>query len=67
METMLELLKAPHVGVREARLKLSDYLDAQAPAILTVSGKPRKILVPYNTMIDLLERLSELEKCRPTA
>lgn len=54
MEKLVELLKAPHLGIREARLKLSDHMNEGSTTVLTVNGRPRKVIVSYDEMVELL-------------
>lgn len=56
----LDILKAPHVGVRDLKEKLSKYLKDERPLIVTERGTPKKVIVPYDEMIEVLEILDEL-------
>jgi prevent-host-death family protein len=54
-----ELLRARHVGVRDLKNKLSEYLGSGKPIVATDRGNPKYFLVPYEEMVELVEMLEE--------
>ena len=61
MTTATDLLRAPHIGVRDLRLQLSHRLKAHKPLIITEHGEPKKVLLEYEDMIELVEIIEELQ------
>lgn len=55
------IIKAPHVGVRDYKAHLSTYLKNASPQIITIHGKPKKIVIEYNEMIELIDILEEFQ------
>ena len=60
MTTATDLLRAPHIGVRDLRLQLSQRVKAHRPLIITEHGEPKKVLLEYEDMIELVEIMEEL-------
>ena len=60
MTTATDLLRAPHIGVRDLRLQLSQRLKAHRPLIITEHGEPKKVLLEYEDVIELVEIIEEL-------
>ena len=60
MNIAINLFKAPHVGVRELKEKLSSFLKKDSPLIVTDHGEPTKVIVPYTEMVELLDILDEM-------
>ena len=54
------LLRAKHVGIRDLKNRLSEYLDKGAPLVATDRGIPKYFLVPYEEMAELAEMMEEL-------
>ena len=54
------LLRAEHVGVRELREHLSDRLKRKQPLVVTERGIPKKVILSYQDVLDLIEVLQEL-------
>ena len=59
MAIALSLLKAPHVGVREFKEKISSFLNKGRTLVVTDHGEPTSVMVPYNDMLELLDILEE--------
>ena len=55
------LLRADHVGIRELREHLSDQLKRKQPLIVTERGVPKKVILSYQDVLDLIEALHELQ------
>lgn len=55
------LRKAKPVNVREAQAQLSKLIRSKAPSMVLSHGKPVSFLVPYETMLDLIDTLDELK------
>ncbi len=60
MDIALDLLKAPHVGVREFKAKMSSLLDKRRTLVVTEHGEPTSVVVPYQDMMELLDILEEI-------
>lgn len=56
----MALLKAEHIGVRELREHLSEELKRDAPLIVTEHGTPKKVILSYRDLLDLIDILDEL-------
>jgi len=50
-----------YVGVRELRGNLSRMLKSRQAYFVTDHGKPVKAMIPYETLLELLEVLEELK------
>ena len=61
MDIALDLLKAPHVGVRELKENLSGFLKKKRPLVVTEHGAPTRVLVPYDEMVELLDIIEEID------
>jgi antitoxin (DNA-binding transcriptional repressor) of toxin-antitoxin stability system len=55
------LRKAKPVNVREAQARLSQLIRSKAPSMVLSHGRPVSFLVPYEDMLDLLDKLEELK------
>jgi PHD/YefM family antitoxin component YafN of YafNO toxin-antitoxin module len=58
------LLKAPHIGVRQFKARLSRFLKSKNPLIITDRGVPVEIVIPYVEaleMVDLIDEATDLE------
>lgn len=61
MSTVIDLIKAEHVGVRELRDHLCGFMKDKKPAIVvTERGKPVRVIVSYAKMVELLEFFDEV-------
>jgi prevent-host-death family protein len=60
MVLAVDLLKSPHVGLRELREGLSSRLRKGRPIVVTDRGVPKNVIIPYDDMMELLEMLEEL-------
>lgn len=54
------ILRAEHVGIRELREHLSERLHERGPLVVTEHGTPKKILISYEDMLELVDILEEL-------
>lgn len=58
------LLKAPHIGVRQFKARLSSLLRGRHPLIITERGIPVEVVIPYAEaleMVDLIDEATDLE------
>lgn len=53
----MNLLRAEYIGSREFQVNTRKYMHKSTPSILTVQGKPKQVLVPYETMVRIVETL----------
>ncbi|MBU4251979.1 MAG: type II toxin-antitoxin system Phd/YefM family antitoxin [Candidatus Omnitrophica bacterium] len=61
MSAVIDLIKAEHVGVRELRDHLCEFMKDKKPAIVvTERGQPVRVIVPYAKMVELLEFFDEV-------
>ena len=56
----MDLLKAPHIGVRELKNHLSQMLKKRGSLVVTDHGRPVNVILPYDEMLDLLDLLEEV-------
>jgi hypothetical protein len=56
-----DLLKAPHIGVRELREHLSQKLNSNKTLIVTDHGQPKKVIISYENMLELVDIVDELQ------
>ena len=59
MSIATNILKAPHVGIRDLKIHLSSLLK-KGSLIVTERGKPVNVILPYSDMIELLDMLDEI-------
>lgn len=52
-------LKAEHIGIRELREHLSKELKRDAPLIVTEHGTPKKVILSYRDLLELIDVLDE--------
>ena len=45
MGIAINLLKAPHIGIRDLKERLSHFLKRTQPVIVTDHGEPTKVIV----------------------
>lgn len=56
-----DLLKAPHIGVRELREHLSQKLNSNKTLVVTEYGQPKKVIISYENMLELMDIVDELQ------
>lgn len=61
MTTATQLLKAPRVGVKEFKTHLSEKIKSHNTMILMDHGQPKKVVIDYDEMVELLELIEELQ------
>ena len=61
MTTATDILKAPHVGVRDLRIHLADRLKTRKPIVVTDHGAPKKIILEYGELVELIETLEDMQ------
>ena len=61
MTTATELLKAPHIGIRDLRVHLSQKLKSHGPLIVTDHGAPKKVILEYQDVLELMDMVEELQ------
>ena len=59
MET-IELLKAPHQGIKLFKASMSKNVRKNDPVVVTVNGEPKGVLVPYASMVEMLQMIEEM-------
>jgi len=60
MSIVLDFLKAEHIGARAFRNRLFEFLKGDEPLIITEHGKPVRVMLDYEAMLELLDILDEL-------
>ncbi len=55
------LLKARYFGTREYKAHLSEHLKSRLPQIITVYGEPKKVVMEYDEVMDLIDWYEELQ------
>lgn len=60
MSIAISLLKAPHVGIRELKEKLSSLLRQSGPLVVTDHGAPTNVILPYEDVMELLDIVDEM-------
>jgi len=53
------LLKAPHIGVRQFKARLSKFLKSGNPLIITERGVPVEVVIPYAEAIEMVDLIDE--------
>jgi prevent-host-death family protein len=53
------LLKAPHIGVRKFKARLSKFLKSGNPLIITERGVPIEVIIPYAEAIEMVDLIDE--------
>jgi PHD/YefM family antitoxin component YafN of YafNO toxin-antitoxin module len=65
MTSATDILKAPHVGIKEFRNRItSKSIRKDKALVLTDHGAPMKVVIDYDELIDLIERLEDLQDKR---
>ncbi|MFH1956895.1 MAG: hypothetical protein ABIJ15_00275 [bacterium] len=54
------LLKSEYVGIRELRENISRFFSKDKPLIVTDHGSPKKIIISFSDMVELLEIMDEI-------
>lgn len=60
MGIAINLLKAPHIGVRDLKENLSKFLRGNAPLVITDHGRPVDVILPYEDMMNLVDIVDEI-------
>ena len=60
MSMALSLLKAPHVGIRELKQQLSNFLKKDQPLIVTDHGEPTNVILHYDDFLELVDIIEEM-------
>ncbi len=60
MGIVKDVARADHIGVRELRDHAPQYIADGQVYLITRHGRPRKFLVPYEEMAELLDIVDEL-------
>lgn len=60
MKRFTAFLKAKRYGVRDYKAHLSEYIKKTGFQIITHHGEPKKVVVDYDEMIELLDIMDEL-------
>lgn len=64
------LLKAPHIGIRQFKSRLSKFLKGGNPLIITERGVPVEVVIPYAEaieIVDLIDEATDLETLKAVA
>lgn len=59
MSIATNILKSPHVGIRDLKIHLSSFLK-KSPLVVTERGTPINVILPYSDVIELLDMLDEI-------
>ncbi len=59
MSIATNILKSPHVGVRDLKIHLSSFLK-KGSLVVTDRGVPVNVILPYADTIELLDMLDEV-------
>lgn len=60
MSIALNFLKAERIGARALRNRLSDFLQGNDPLVITEHGKPVRIMLNYEDILEILDIVDEL-------
>jgi prevent-host-death family protein len=60
MNIATEILKSEHVGIRELKKHLSEYINEEKLIVVTKRGKPVEVLLPYEDLLELTDIIDEL-------
>lgn len=55
----IELLKSEHINSETLRIHTAQYLKKNSASVVTVRGVPRQVVVPYQAMVEIIERLEK--------
>ncbi len=59
MTIATKLLRAPHIGIRNLKNRLSWVLKHKSTFIVTDRGIPIEVLLPYSDMVEMIELIDE--------
>lgn len=59
MTIATKLLRAPHIGIRNLKNRLSWVLRHKSTFIVTDRGIPVEVLLPYSDMVEMIELIDE--------
>jgi len=60
MTIATKLLRAPHIGIRNLKNRLSWVLRHKSTFIVTDRGIPIEVLLPYSDMVEMIELIDEV-------
>lgn len=61
MTLATQILRAEHIGSKDLRERLSQNIRSQKPVIITEHGQPKKVMLPYEMMVALIEMIEDLQ------
>ncbi len=61
MTLATSILKASYIGVRDLKNHLSRRLKTSKPIVVTERGRPKRVILPYDVVVEISETLQELE------
>lgn len=61
MTLATQILRAPHIGSKDLRENMARNIKSTKPVVITEHGQPRKVLLPYQMMLDLIEMVDDLQ------
>ena len=61
MTLTTELLRAPHIGVRELSRNVSSFMKRKSVVVVEVKGQKNKVIISQDELIDLIELLQDLQ------
>ncbi len=60
MTLATQILRAPHIGVRDLKIHLSEKVKGDKPLVVTDHGDPKQVMIPYHVIVEIAELLEEL-------
>jgi prevent-host-death family protein len=61
MSIAATLLRANHMGVKDFREHLAEYLKREDMLVVTQHGQPSKVVIDYEDMLELVDIVDELQ------
>ncbi len=61
MTLAASILRATHIGVRDLKNHLSQRLKTSKPIVVTEHGRPKRVILPYDVVVEISEILEEIE------
>ena len=55
-----KILRSEHVGVKQLKNNLSEYLKDKNSVVVTNRGTPTNVILPYDEAMDLIDLVEEL-------
>lgn len=55
-----KILRSEHVGVKQLKNNLSEYLREKSTLVVTNRGKPTNVILSYDEAMDLIDLVEEL-------